>query len=233
MNEWPESKPIPVISAHLVQLLLARVHAFTTIGLEAQATAFSCGEDGVIKYLALLPQINDVCSVSDGPGSDLSAMNAIIQFQAQDKNTRLDDYSQRVWIHTHARHQAFMSHVDIYQMYRLEASGPSFSFSMVISPRFDGLKVLAVRLTEAGTKEIGRYITEYQTLEIKTETEKQYVEERINGSSTKFYYQVPFILSQDPSSVADFRETQDVLRNLRNCVVNGNADHYWLSRHWI
>jgi len=55
IGEWPEDKPIPVISIELLSMFLGYVHQFTFLGLEAQATGFSLGPDGVISCLALFP----------------------------------------------------------------------------------------------------------------------------------------------------------------------------------
>ncbi len=65
---------------------------------------------------------------------------------------------------------------------------------MVISPRYDGLKVLAVRLTEAGRKEIEQYYGDAQAITVAPATEdiqaikRQYVLDKLNASPTKFYY---------------------------------------------
>jgi len=68
-NEWEDFVPGPVISIDLVRKFLGYVHAFTTVGLEAQAVAYSCGRDGVIKYLVLFPQHNGISSISEEPSS--------------------------------------------------------------------------------------------------------------------------------------------------------------------
>jgi len=75
---------------------------------------------------------------------------------------------------------------------------------MVISPRADELKVLAVRLTEAGTKEITQYVEEFRKKN--QGNEEEYVKSQINASSTKFYYQVPFKLSKDSSIIGKKEE---------------------------
>ena len=61
--EWDASIPEPVISKSVITKFLERVHPFTVVGLEAQATAFSYQHNGVIKFFALLPQINNVSTV--------------------------------------------------------------------------------------------------------------------------------------------------------------------------
>lgn len=105
---------------------------------------------------------------------------------------------------------------------------------MVISPRADELKVLAVRLTEAGTKEITQYVEEFRKKNVDTENqgnEEEYVKSQINASSTKFYYQVPFSLSQDQCVVIDLREKEQVLQRLKEFVAAGKSDYFWLERH--
>ena len=234
-NEWPESMPKPILSLDLIRTLLGYVHSFTTLGLEAQAMAYSAGMDGVIKYLALFPQYNEPDNVTDAP-SQFSGINAIFKFQEHD-GTPDPEYSERCWIHTHARHRAYMSHLDIYQMFGLEQSGPAFSFSLVLSPRCNGLQALAVRLTEAGRKEVEQYRNEAKTIsaaaatEDKSAFERQHVLDRINGSPTKFYYQVPITLSDDPCVVVDFRSKEEVERSLKKSVVDCSADNHWLARH--
>ena len=250
-NEWDESNPIPVISSDTIVTLLAVMHGFTTLGLEAQGTACACGSDGVIKYLAILPQINKKDTVYDDPSmpSDLSMLDAYEFFQAHYPSSTGEDYCARCWIHIHSRHQAYMSHINIYQMFMLEKG--NYSFSLVISPRYDGLKMLAVRLTEAGRREIQAYTDEVvarnkeiegrnkerkergepdEALE-KLENAANYVQGRIDASSTKFYYQVPLSLSDDPCVVVDFRDKEQVVKRLKTCVARKEYDYHWLQRH--
>jgi len=124
---WP-----PLLSHDLISKFLGRVHSFTTVGLEAQATAFSFHADGVVSYLALLPQHNRVSSVEDRAG-DITELNAVEAFAAGDHRPG-DGYIQRCWIHTHPRFKAFMSSIDIFQMFLNTKTNPS-SFGVVISPR--------------------------------------------------------------------------------------------------
>ena len=64
-----------------------------------------------------------------------------------------------------------MSHSVFSQMFGLEQSGPDFSSSMVLSPRCDGLKALAVCQTEAGRKEVEQYCNEAKTISAAAATE--------------------------------------------------------------
>ncbi len=115
-TDWKEGELVPVFSKELITKFLARVHAFTAVGLEAQATAFSDGADGIINCLALLPQINRVGSVSsrdDGP----TEFDAIQRFCEMDPHDGSRLFCARCWIHTHPRFKAFMSSTDICQLY--------------------------------------------------------------------------------------------------------------------
>ena len=70
-NSDVEAHPVIRISHNLLETFLAYVHSFTAVGLEAQASAYSFGNDGVIKYLAILPQINRIGTVSSAPDEPL------------------------------------------------------------------------------------------------------------------------------------------------------------------
>ena len=48
-----------------IRAFLGYVHLFITLGLEAEAMAFSHDVDGVIQYLALFPQFNEPDSVTE------------------------------------------------------------------------------------------------------------------------------------------------------------------------
>ena len=114
-NEWPTERPRPCISTDAVKTFLAWTHSFTAVGLEAQATLFSHGEDGVIKHLALLPQVNTVSSVSSRE-TGITELNAVKNIHRGERRTP-DDYCMSCWIHTHPRFSAFMSTTDILQLY--------------------------------------------------------------------------------------------------------------------
>ena len=95
---------------------------------------------------------------------------------------------------------------------------------MVISPRAKGLKVLAVRLTKAGTEEIKRYIDEANCLGVDP---KGYAEDKINASSTKFYYQVPLlVLDTDEYVVVDYREKNQVEYRLKRYAHRLSQEDY-------
>jgi len=97
--DWPSSMLPPMLSAGVVVEFLARVHAYTAVGLETQATAYSYLQDGIIKYLAFMPQINNVSSVEDR-SSDLSGFDAINCFPRMAAENGVT-YVSRCWLHTH------------------------------------------------------------------------------------------------------------------------------------
>jgi len=59
--------PVIRISHNLLVTCMTFVHSFIAVGLEAQASAYSFGNNGVIKYLAIFPQINEITSVTSAP----------------------------------------------------------------------------------------------------------------------------------------------------------------------
>ena len=118
--------------------------------------------NGVIKYLALLPQKNEVNSVTevnkDDDGHPLPGEAAAVdEFREIESSDLLDEdwrdesgetirgFASRCWIHTHPRHKAFMSPTDIIQLYSLNQKYSNL-FVIVISPRGEGLKLLCFRL---------------------------------------------------------------------------------------
>ena len=147
-TEWPEDQTPPCISCDLIRHFLARAHAFTTVGLEVQASGFSYGPDGVIKYLALLPQVNgvDYVDTREGEATEYDAMEQLKKLSTQRGD---GEFHQRCWIHTHPRCEAFMSAKDLYQLYVLTQQD-RLAFGIVVSPRMKGVKALCVRLTPEG-----------------------------------------------------------------------------------
>ena len=157
-TNWNEALPKLVVSSDLIEKFLGHVHLFTTLGLEAQAIAFSLTEHGVIKYLALLPQTNqygDVSSREDGP----TEIDAIHKFSELEPLNRDGHYIPRCWIHTHPCFKAFISATDMSQLYG-GACQYRHSFGIVLSPRAEGVKTLCVHLTDDGFEEIGRFCNE-------------------------------------------------------------------------
>ena len=86
--------------------------------------------------------------------------------------------------------------------------------------------MLAVRLTNAGTQEIKKYIDEAHDLGV---DERSYVLERIQASTTKFYYQVPFIATDtDECVVVDYRQKDQVENRLKDFASCKDVDLHWL-----
>ena len=128
-DDWTDGRPIPTISFDLLSYFLGFVHNFTVMSLEAQATAFSFDQNGVIKYLALLPQVNEV-----------DTLTAIEKF-CQKTRQPVDACIPRCWIHTHPMYKGFMSSTDLYQLCGNYCQNPE-SFGIALPPRKEGLKVL-------------------------------------------------------------------------------------------
>ena len=193
-----------------------------TLDLEPQAIAFSFKEDGVIKYLTLLPQRNRVGDVTDREGGP-TEIDAVQKFSELDPQNIDGNYIPRCWIHTHPCFKAFMSSTDIYQLHGF-ACQYRHSFGIVISPRGEGLKALTVHLTEDGFEETGRYCNE---AEVRGTNAKEYVTTRIHSSTKKFYCQIPFSTSSETCQVVDLRGKDDVISQLTESLASGDSEHYW------
>jgi len=190
MSDFHSSEQPVIISNDLLKEFLAHVHAFTVVGLEAQGMAYSRGANGVIKYLSLLPQINGTDAVRDVE-SELTSLDACQKFQELDGLGDGEDYVMRCWIHTHPRHKAFMSHLDIIQLHSLQSLDRN-AFGIVLSPRMDAsLKALCVRLTEDGFNAIKD-----------CQNSEHILEGLVQNSGTKFYYQVPFVVSMTTAELS-------------------------------
>ena len=209
----------PVLSISLIRRFLAHVHAFTVVGLEAQATAFSCEEDGVIQYLALLPQKNEVSNVtsrSTGP-TELDAVERFRTLKPQ------GNFTPRCWIHTHPRWKAYMSSTDIFQLYACACEFRQ-AFGIVLSPRGEGLKALCVHLTQNGFRLVARFCQEATRMKVDV---MQYALSQISASHEKLYCQVPFDISSEPCHVVYLRG-KEVVHQLRDFIISGKADECWI-----
>ena len=184
----------PVLAHDLTQKILARVHAFTSLGLEAQATAFSSGEQGVIDRLVLLPQINTENDVTHREMNGVELCPTLTD-AVHVLNTMYPIYPQ---------YDVFMSVTDICQMYS-NAVDSNDMFAMVISPKNKGLKTLCVRLTEEGFSEIrqsSQRVKSFRDVAI-----------RIQTSSTVFYHQIPFTVSRTVYRIPIYFLDKDIYFN--------------------
>lgn len=223
-SEWESDEPFPQISCSLIEKFLARVHPFTAVGLEAQATAFSYGPNGVLQYLALLPQENRVDSVTNSDSS-VTEFDAIDLFNPPEGSMDGNDFVFRCWIHTHPHFKAFMSAVDIHQLY-VNASLNPLSFGIVISPKLEGLKVLCVRLTRDGFDELRRLRLEAESRSPRNPA--SYIIANIHRTTKKLYYQIPFTVTYDQCQVVDLRAADGVIRQLQSHINREHADEDWL-----
>ena len=154
---------IPAIAADLIPTFLAYVHAFTAVGLQAEAFAFSSSQSGEILRLVLPPQTNTVEGVTTSPYPD-------------SKSPLL-----RCWLRTKTR-TSVMSHSDIYKMYKNPLANPA-CLAIVINPK-DEKNPTCVCLSREGFKEISDYLLEYDMAS--DESEEAFVTRRIEQSDTDF-----------------------------------------------
>jgi len=86
------------ISSDLITTFLARVHPFTALGLEAQGYAYSLNQVSVVKYLVLLPQINDT-ELSEAERKDFET-RAFEIFRKEDPDVDVEKLCYRGRLHT-------------------------------------------------------------------------------------------------------------------------------------
>ena len=154
-------------------------------------------------------------------------LDAVAEFSVHNQRDDIDGYIQRCWIHTHPRFKAFMSSVDIFQLFMNTRANPK-SFGIVISPRGYDIKLLCVHITKTGLRELEEYYTQaVQTKQLMEREGKefnvqQFVIDQIRSSDNKFYCQIPFRVVGVPCFVADLRDERDVLRQLTKLIVEGD-----------
>jgi len=154
--ELCEGDPTPAISDDMFQAYLGFVHNFTAMNLDAQAFGYSVGENGVVRFLALLPQDNAKGCVSckNGPGVP-TEKDAKLYFVDCDPSVKPEDLVLRCWIRSRPMDTAGLSSEDILQLFHFTKQNRDM-FAVVISPRLEGVKAICVRLTQNGYEEIER-----------------------------------------------------------------------------
>jgi len=222
--------------------LFPHVQVPTTVGLEAQATAFYRKTDGVIKYLALFPQVNkpETVFAKEYEGEDTPCEYHAFQKcetlygNAEKDDTSLEDmysttnFSHGCWIHTHPRWKAFMSPLDIFQMYQNQLMQDCL-FGKVLSPRQQGVKALCVRISREGFEELEGLRMGYRgDSRQQFPSIREYMVSQFQKSNTKFYYQIPFTLSPEPCTLVDFRRSEEISEPIKDFLAHGHADWDWI-----
>ncbi len=96
------------------------------------------------------------------------------------------------------------------------------SFGIVLSPG-----VLSPGdLTEAGFTEIKRFCENARALGVDM---MEYALSCISTSDMKLYCQIPFDASSDSSVVIDQRSEREIIHQMRDFIVSGEADDSWIS----
>ena len=203
------------MSRELITKFLARVHAFTVVGLETIATAFS-HDNGVIRYLALPPQDNRVDSVSEKHPS-VKEQAWIDRFQSLEPG-KTGGYRQRCFIYSCPHRPPSLTVDDVFRLYKRTNKNRSV-FAVVISPRISGPKMLCFHLTRDGFRAI-------QTCE-RSNKDKQHVIDFIAHSSTPFYCQIPIELVEIDCRVVDLRSAEEVTSQLNDYIKSGEAGKVW------
>jgi len=221
-SDWRD-RHTPVLSRDFLLKFLAYVHPFSDVGLEAQCAGFSNSKEGVIQYLGLLPQVNTVSRIQSAEGNP-NELDAATMFCDME---HLNDGSifQRCWIHTYPRYPAYMSSLDLIQLYSLRLMDDN-SFGIVISPREKGVKLLCVHLTDEGFVRMRNWNAQTGI------NFESYVSTRLSNSfgSMNMYCQIPFELDSVPTKVLDLRTREETGVKLRDFVASGQADIQWIPQ---
>ncbi len=218
-----------VVAEDLVQQFLARVHAFTAIGLQAEAFGYSFGEKGAVKYIVILPQESTVDSVNskrlkdrkDSP-DDLSHIDVINAIQEREPR-RLEKIIQRCWLLTHPRGSVFLNEDELLKLYEYTRKNKHF-FAIVLSPKRNGLKALCLHLTRDGFNKIEKYKSTAIDKELDP---KRFIADKMLLSKHTFYCQIPFIVTETKSTVFDYRG-DEVLSQLTDFINSRKQDKTWV-----
>jgi len=163
-------------------------------------------------YLCLFSTTVDFDSLE----KDNVTSNWLVGSGAKDENLGTGKkiiFIPRCWIHMHPRWKAFMSSTDIYQLYN----------NALLE---EGLKALSVHPTEAGFTEIKHFCENARALGVDM---MEYALSCISTSDMKLYCQIPFDASSEPRVVIDQRSEREIIHQMRDFIVSGEADDSWIS----
>ena len=219
------------IAEDLVSKFLARVHAFTAVGLQAEAFAYSFGDEGTIKYLVLLPQEATPCSVESKPlksrkhePDDLTVADVQQRLQRFGPAEREGCFIQSCWLLTHPRSTVFLTEKEIYKLYlRTKAATNKQMFAIVLSPRNEGLKAICLRLTKTGFNSIDKAVKRAQKQ--RKDPEKE-VLECMPSFPPGLLCQIPFTVACITCDVLDLRG-DEVIAQLKRFIDDRSADKNW------
>jgi len=199
------------------------VHPFTAVRLQAEALAYSYGESGVLKYLALLPQINEEYSVK--PSEAELHTDPQTEF-CQREGLDPQQFFCRCWLHTCPNGGVGMSASDIYRMYKNR-----HMFAIVISPINEGLKALCLKLTEEGYNDILGFESELLVSHLyTTETVREKVVERIGDSDTEYIMEIPFQLVLGDCQVVDLRLKTEITAQISKHITEKSSLKIWSKK---
>jgi len=146
-NEWDESRTKPVISSDLIITLLAHVHSFTTLSIETQASGFS--RSATNQTLGLMFHLNTAHLMLYSTSRPMIQKTVIANVAG----------FIRIRVTRHICPTLISTKCTCWRnMYQHTPS------VWLFFPRYKGLKLLAVRLTEASRREIESFEREVQAL---------------------------------------------------------------------
>jgi len=110
------------------------------------------------------------------------------------------------WIHTHPTYQLFSNGDNWWNVI----------WNCHIAPRLRGMKALCVRLTRQGKD----YLSQLRQFALDHGlNERRHIIETVHENpNIKFYEQIPFQITDDDSTVVDFRGNDEVIGSLKNYI---------------
>jgi len=210
------------VASDFISTYLAFMHPFNMVGLQAQALGYSRKDEYVVKYLVILPQINEPFDVkpTEGP-SDLEALN---QFCVE------DDFILRCRIHSQPLEEPFLTSADMLQMYEDNLLRGLDVCHVVLSPRNLKLNAICGSLSTSSFSELKTEFSDWCKLyscsydQMSKQKKMDIIE--LSGAT---YELTPVELGQLKCSVADLRPKEQVVKQLTDCINNADRFHYWSS----
>ena len=211
ISGWPH-----LILAHdVIEAFLGYVHAFTAVGLEAEAFAYSAAGSTTIDRL-LLPPLEGTTQETTGTREVRNPYN------------NPAEYDLRCWLRSvpgaNADTGAPISPRDILKMYTL-AQRSRFSFSIVLSPKaYRGS--WCYYLTDEGFQTVADFQSLYNP-DNATQSREEFVASCIEASDRTFLLPASFDVSLlSKCEVTDLRRPEDIFEELYRRVTGPNAEKW-------
>ena len=219
-SDWPEGKPIPVVSSEVIVKFLSLVHLSTVVKLKSHAVVYSHSR-GDLRFFGVLPQTDNSVYLPEINKTEQERSLFEVFSQKESCSKKDAKYFMRCWIVTHPTSDVFLSNDEILQLYKNTCVNRD-SFCIVISPWSAGMKMLCVQLTDDGFTKIEELESSVsQNPSLSGSAGRVILESLIGKYKHSFYQQIPCLLSEEPCIYHDLRDIRSTLSKVRDLVLNG------------